>query len=210
MRNEKPGKLAVVGTGGHAQVVFDTALQTGWSEIVFFDEKPQDSCKKTSFNCSGSFNDLIKSKDQFDGVIVAIGDNEIRLKKTKLLINANAQSINLVHPRSYVANNVIIGKGSVVFAGSVVQPNSRLGIANIINSTASVDHDCEFGDGVHICPGAHIAGNVKIGDECMVGVGSSIINGINLGEKSKIGAGSVVIRNVTKSTTVVGVPAFPV
>ena len=91
-----------------------------------------------------------------------------------------------------------------------MQPNSRLGIANIINSTASVDHDCEFGDGVHICPGAHIAGNVKIGDECMVGVGSSIINGINLGEKSKIGAGSVVIRNVTKSTTVVGVPALPV
>ena len=77
----------------------------------------------------------------------------------------------------------------------------------IINTNASVDHDCCIGDGVHIGPGTALAGNVVVGAESILGAGATVIPGVQIGSRATIGAGSVLIRDILDGTTDVGVPA---
>ena len=95
-------------------------------------------------------------------------------------------------------------------ANSVINCSAVIGNAAIINTSASVDHDCILHDGVHICPGVNLAGNVEIGRLTWIGIGSSVIERIKIGEAVVVGAGSVVINDILDKKTVAGNPAKPI
>ena len=59
--------------------------------------------------------------------------------------------------------------------------DARIGAACIINTGATIDHDCVIGEGVHICPGAHLAGDVRVGDRSWIGIAATIRQGITVG-----------------------------
>jgi acetyltransferase-like isoleucine patch superfamily enzyme len=82
-----------------------------------------------------------------------------------------------------------------------------LGTGCIVNTAATVDHDCILGDGVHIAPGAHLAGGVRIGARSWFGIGAVARQGITIGADVLVGAGAVVIRDIADGKTVIGNPA---
>ena len=200
-------KLAILGASGHGKVVADTALEAGWESLVFFDDGFDD---RSFFGCwpvAGSTYALIASVRDFSGVIVAIGQNRIRLAKSRELAAAGAVMSTLIHPRAYVSRNAALGPGSVVFAGAVVQPGCSFGTACIVNTGATVDHDCNLADGVHVCPGANLAGGVVVGECAWLGIGCSVRQSISIGADSVVGGGGAVVCDVPAGATVVGVPA---
>lgn len=200
-------KLAIYGAGGHGKVIADTANALGWQDIVFFDEAwPQHQAHST-WRVSGNFDSLVSQLNQFSGVVIGIGNCSARLKLHRQLSQLGAQMVSLAHPMSYVSPFAVIGNGSVVFAGGIVNIDAMVGEACIINTGATVDHDCKLGDGVHICPGAHLSGGVTVGDESWIGVGASVRHSINIGSKVIIGAGSVIVKDVLAGSTMVGVAA---
>lgn len=77
----------------------------------------------------------------------------------------------------------------------------------IINTGASVDHDCKLNSFVHISPHATLCGNVHVGEGSWIGAGATVIPGIKIGKWCVIGAGAVVIRDVPDNAVVAGVPA---
>jgi acetyltransferase-like isoleucine patch superfamily enzyme len=89
----------------------------------------------------------------------------------------------------------------------VIGARANIGRGCIINTAASVDHDCIIGDFAHVCPGARLAGDVHVGARTMIGTNATIIPGIRIGADVVIGAGAVVIRNVADGRTVAGNPA---
>ncbi|SDL67252.1 transferase hexapeptide (six repeat-containing protein) [Modicisalibacter muralis] len=200
-------RLAVFGAGGHGKVVADTALQMGWQEVVFF----EDAWPKRSHNgcwlIIGDAQALLQRLDDFQGVIVGVGNNRIRLAKTRELAAHGARLVSVVHPSAVISPHAVLGRGSVVFAGAVIQVDSQLGEACIVNTRACVDHDCHLADGVHICPGASLAGSVEIGEASWIGIGSSVKQQVRLGSDVIVGAGAAVVCDVLDKQTVVGVPA---
>jgi len=82
-----------------------------------------------------------------------------------------------------------------------------LGRHVIVNTGATIDHDCIVGDFAHIGPGVHLAGMVKVGAGAFLGIGSVVLPGLAIGEWSMVGAGAVVIRDVPDRVTAYGVPA---
>jgi acetyltransferase EpsM len=88
-----------------------------------------------------------------------------------------------------------------------VQIDSRIGKHAIVNTSASIDHDCAIGDYVHLAPGVHLAGSVRVGEGAFIGIGASVIPGITIGAGAVVGAGAAVIRDVPDRAVVVGVPA---
>ena len=44
----------------------------------------------------------------------------------------------------------------------------------IVNTGASVDHECVIGDAVHLAPGARLAGRVTVGEAAWVGIGAVV------------------------------------
>jgi sugar O-acyltransferase (sialic acid O-acetyltransferase NeuD family) len=200
-------RLAILGASGHGKVVADVALQAGWDDVRFYDDRwPQIEILEEWF-VIGSTNDLLGSHEEYAGVIVAIGDNRTRLSKQRDLSAAGAEMVSIVHPKAIVSTRTIVGRGSVIVGGAVVNAYATAGIACIINSGATVDHDCELADGVHISPGAHLGGGVRVGEASWIGVGAAVRHGVSIGADVMVGAGAAVVRDVADRVTVMGVPA---
>lgn len=204
-------RLVLLGAGGHARVVADTACALGrWREIVCLDDRFPELVSNLVWPVIGrceDFEQLCDSKE--DDLIVAIGHSRTRLNWTRRVLEKDFSSPDVVHPRSWVSSLATLEAGTVVFAGAVVNAGARLGLACVVNTGATIDHDCVLGDAVHVCPGAHIGGEVAVGDGSWIGIGSAVRHCIAIGRDVTIGAGAAVICDVPDGLTVVGVPGKP-
>ncbi len=136
-------------------------------------------------------------------IIISIGDNAVRKRVAQEIVPRFGR---VCHSSAIVADSVVWDSGTVIMHRAVVQADSRIGKHCIINTAASVDHDCVLGDYVHVGPNCGICGGVSIGEGTLLGVGCSVIPGIKIGTWCTIGAGSVIIRDVPDGSTVVGNP----
>jgi len=123
------------------------------------------------------------------------------------IIKAGLQPATIIHPSAYVATNAAIGTGNQVLMNSSISARATTGNFCIVNTSASVDHECILGDGVHIGPGAKLAGCVEIGNHTFIGTGAVIIPRIKIGNNSMIGAGAVVTHDIPDNVVAVGNPA---
>ncbi|WP_447780858.1 acetyltransferase [Pseudomonas plecoglossicida] len=200
-------RLAIFGGSGHGKVVADTAELSGWSDILFFDDAWPTRTRIGKWEVVGTFVHLLQRLQEFEGVIVAIGDNSFRYEKSITLLQHSAPLTTLVHPAATVSAYATIGPGSVVFAGAVINAGACVGLAGILNTGCSVDHDCVLADSVHISPGVRLAGGVKVGDRAWVGIGACVRQMVSIGPDAIVGAGAAVVSDVVGGETVVGVPA---
>jgi sugar O-acyltransferase (sialic acid O-acetyltransferase NeuD family) len=113
----------------------------------------------------------------------------------------------IVHPSAVAARDIGPADGAQIMAGVVIQPGTVMGVDVIINSRASVDHDCVLADHVHVGPGAVLCGGVRLESGVEIGAGATVIQGRSIGADSIIGAGAVVIEDIPPGVTAVGVPA---
>ena len=203
-------RLVIIGAGGHGRVLAECA-QAAQLEILGFidDNAALTGTIQLHLPILGTTSALDKKRILADGVLLGIGNCQLRLRLLHIFGAAHFCLPTLFHPRAWVSPSAICGAGTVVMANATVQTGTRLGAGVIINTNASVDHDCVVGDGVHICPGAHLAGNVTVGDGTLIGIGASVIPGIRIGKECVVAAGAVVIRDVPDSQRVAGVPARP-
>jgi sugar O-acyltransferase (sialic acid O-acetyltransferase NeuD family) len=203
----KMKRLAILGASGHGKVVADAALMGDWDEILFFDDAWPELTEVGVWMVVGNTQRLLEQALCFEGAIVAIGDNLIRLEKQHELEQTGIQLLTIIHPSAVVSPYSEIGKGSVVFAGAVINAFATIGIGCIINTCSTIDHDCVLADGVHVSPGAHLGGNVHVGKAAWVGIGSSVRQCIQIGENVVVGAGAAVVNDIEPGLTVIGVPA---
>lgn len=202
-------RLAILGASGHGKVVADIALALGWDSVVFFDDAWPSISNNGHWLVEGNAEKLVERKDQFDGVVVAIGHCRTRLKLQTQLETFGCRFVTLVHPSACLSKFASVGVGSVVMPGAVINADSVIGRACIINSGATVDHDDVLADGVHIAPGANISGDVSVGECSWIGVGAAIKQGVSIGSDVMVGVGSVVVKDIADGVTVVGNPAKP-
>lgn len=200
-------RLAILGASGHGKVVADTAECCDWLHVEFFDDAWPAVPRNGGWPVVGDTVALLDRLNEFDGVVVAIGNNRIRNSKLLELQAKGARLVTLVHPAACVSRYSIMGAGSVVFAGAVVNADARVGIGAILNTGCSIDHDCALGNAVHVSPGARLAGGVQVGEQSWIGIGASVRQLIRIGARVVVGASAAVVADVPDDVTVIGVPA---
>lgn len=200
-------RLAVLGASGHGKVVADTAQCCGWDQVDFYDDAWPGLASNGSWLVVGDSAAMYARLQNYQGVIVAIGNNTVRHVKLAALIDAAAPVVSLIHPMAVVSQYASIGLGSVAFAGAVVNADAKIGLGAILNTGCSVDHDCVLGDTVHVSPGARLAGAVSVGERSWVGIGASVRQLVRIGSDVVVGAGASVVSDVPDGVVVVGVPA---
>lgn len=194
-------QLVIIGASGHGKVIADIAKKLGYSEIVFFDDDE-------SVHECGGYPVLGRSSEvgtiEAD-VIVGIGNAGVRERIQESI--PNEKLTTLIHPDAVIAEDVVVGKGTVIMAGAVVNPGARIGKGCIINTCSSVDHDCNVGDYVHIAVGSHLCGTVTVGNSTWVGAGAIVSNNVGICSDCMIGAGAVIVKNIDLAGTYIGNPA---
>ena len=202
--------VAIWGTSGHAMVVADAVrLSSEYAVAGFIDDRRPD-CRGTTF-CGapvfGGREQLPELKRRgVEHMLIAVGDCRLRLELAEIARRNGFRLAVAVHPRATVAADATLGPGTVVMAGAVINPACRIGENVIVNTSASVDHECFLEDGVHVCPGVHLAGNVRVGRATQLGIGSVVIQQIRIGAGALIGAGAVVVDDIPDDVVAHGVP----
>ncbi len=195
----RKSKLVIIGAGGHGRVAKDIAKKNGYKKIIFLDDG-------VGAVCDGRVSEFVNYlKDaQF---FVAIGNANVREKITEQITSQSGKIATLIHPNATVCDDAVIGEGTLVAGGAVINPNVKIGKGVIINTLSSVDHDSTVGDYTHIAVGAHLCGTVNVGKSVFVGAGAVIINNTNVCSDVTIGAAAAVVKDITVSGTYVGVPS---
>ena len=191
----------ILGTGGHGEVVCRLLKDLKYPIEGVCDPIFKEVGKDKSWNnlkVFGSDNALFKLDASKYNIAIGLGVKPSENKRNEVFekIKKNGFSIpNLIHPFSYVAEDVILGEGIQIMAGSIIQTKVSIGDNCIINSRASIDHNSLIGKNTHVAPSSCICGDVHIGNNSYIGAGSTIIQGIKLRKNSFVKAASLVKEN---------------
>lgn len=142
-----------------------------------------------------------------EGVIVGIGNGQIRQKLFMTLREQGERLVIAQHPTAVVAPDVEIGPGTMICASVVVNTGSIISQNVILNTACTVDHHNHIGDHAHIAPGVNLGGDVSVGQGTLVGIGATVLPQRKIGAWSTIGAGAVVVDDLPDQVTAVGNPA---
>lgn len=194
-------KLTIIGASGHGRVIADIAKLNGYDDIEFLDDNEE-------LTQCGKYPVVGKSSNAVDiqnDLVIGIGNATIR---KHLMEHLEGKSFpTLIHPNAVVADDVTIGKGTIVMAGAVINPGVVIGKGVIVNTCSSIDHDCNVANYVHVSVGSHLCGTVNVGESTWIGAGATVSNNLNVCSNCTIGAGAVIIKDIIESGTYVGVPA---
>lgn len=177
-------------------MVIDALQRSGVTVLGVCDPTlPSGSAGPLGVPCLGS-DDVLDHQDKtrilLANGIGSTGDPSRRIAVYQRLTAAGWRFVSLVHPAATVGTGCAIEAGAQIMAGAILQSGARVGRNAIINTAASVDHDCDIGDHAHIAPGAVLCGGVSIGAEAHIGSGAVVIQGVVIGANAKIGAGAII------------------
>lgn len=198
--------LMLVGGGGHCHSCVDVIEATEIYRIVGVVQPRVSSELILGYPIIGADDDLpqLLLKATKSALITAgqIKTPETRIRLFDLLKQLGAELLVIISPRAYCSEHAVVGEGSIIMHGAIVNAAARIGNNCIVNSQALVEHDVKIDDHCHISTGARVNGNVTISKGSFVGSGAVIKEGIKLGENVIIGAGQVVLRDVPSGTVV--------
>jgi len=203
--------IIVLGSGGHAKVVLDVLLlqRKHVLGLTTLDSNMFDTIY-CGFPVLGNDDALERYSPSEIRLVNALGSVESMKERKMLFEKFRVRGFHfeqVIHPMAVVAQDTFLGEGAQIMAGVVIQPGSHIGDNALINTRASVDHDCGIGRHANIAPGCTLLGGVIVGDETHVGAGATIVQGIKIGTRCLVAAGAVVICDIDDGHRVAGVPA---
>jgi sugar O-acyltransferase (sialic acid O-acetyltransferase NeuD family) len=198
-------KILFVGSGGVAREI--TSWVKTQYEIVGY--STLNAAEHAKFRLPGLvFSDHVTPDEAGTNLaVMAVGIPAIKRRIYDRMSARGFKFVSLVHQTAVVADDVIIGEGTIICPQVNVSPDVVLGKLVYINFCGGIGHDAEIGDYVQINPGAQIAGFVSIGECTLIGSGATIREGIGVGAYATVGSGSSVFARVKDGSTVMGNPA---
>src|SRR3990167_4892993 len=142
------------------------------------------------------------------GFVVTIGNPNAkrRIELSELFEQKyNISPLTVQHKSAIVFS--LLGKGTQIHPGVIVNEQAKVGDWNILNTGCLVEHNCILEDGVEIGPRAVLCGNVKVGKHTWIGANATVRQNINIGADSIVGAGSVALKDIPDGEIWVGNPA---
>ncbi len=204
---KKPG-LILLGAGGHAHACVDIIEQHGRYEIAglvgMLEEVNSISLGYSVIASDRDLPELAKSCRYALVTVGQIGSAENRMRLYRLAVELGFELPAIVSPLAYVSRHAVIGAGTIVMHGAIVNAGARLGDNCIVNTRALIEHDAAIEDHCHISTGAILNGNVRLGAGSFVGSGSTIREGVALGKACVVGMGVAVRHDQPDGARFVG------
>jgi sugar O-acyltransferase (sialic acid O-acetyltransferase NeuD family) len=191
----KPG-LILIGAGGHARACIDVIEQQGQYPIAGLvgmeEQMHTQQLGYAVIACDDALGELAKSYQYALITIGQIKTAEHRLRLYQMAVQCGFEMPVIIAPSAHVSRHAIIGAGSIVMHGAIVNAGAKVGNNCIINNRVLIEHDTRIEDHCHISTGAILNGDVSIGAGSFVGSGCVIKEGVSIGKDCLVGMGLTV------------------
>ncbi|MDZ4754083.1 MAG: NeuD/PglB/VioB family sugar acetyltransferase [Phycisphaerae bacterium] len=204
-------ELILLGAGGHATVVAESAVAAGWRIIGYCanESSRQAGCSALQAPWLGPIEaptpDGVRLLNGSTKLHLAVGDARLREKWCARFPPDRLATI--VHPGSWISPSASVAPGAYIGAFAVVNAAASIAIATIVNTAAIVEHGVKVGTCSHLAPRSTLAGLAHVGERVLIGAGAVVLPFVRVGNDAIVGAGSVVHRDVDNGLTVAGIPA---
>lgn len=204
--------IILLGAGGHCKSVIDViecASEFRIAGILDVPEKVGELC--CGYEVVGTDKDIPVMVEKHKNFHISLGFVPYQNHRDGLynkVKQAGGTFPVIKAPDAIVAHRSVIGEGSIIMHGAIVNTHAHVGVNCIINTKALVEHDAKVGDHVHIATAAVVNGGVKVENRAFIGSGSVINQNIAIGENAMIASGAVVVKDVKAGILVAGNPAI--
>jgi sugar O-acyltransferase (sialic acid O-acetyltransferase NeuD family) len=202
-------RVILLAGGGHGSVVVDALRAAGVAVAGVVDPAVTDVLGLPRLG-----DDAWLDTQPKEGILLVNGAGAVpgRGLRERLYAARKAQGFRFVavrHPSAVVGSACVLAEGSQLMAGCVLQCRVRVGENAVVNTRASVDHDCTIGAHAFVGPGATLCGEVRLGEGAFIGAGAVLLPGVQVGAGAVVAAGALVLRDVAPNAWVGGHPAVP-
>jgi UDP-3-O-[3-hydroxymyristoyl] glucosamine N-acyltransferase len=136
-------------------------------------------------------------------------DNQPELiRNFKKLKIPESRLITFVHPRAYIAKNVVLSPGVIVMANAAISSGSKIGKCTILMSGATVGNNSNISDYCFLDSQACLGAFVKAGEGVHIGLNSTIKESVVMKRMSSVAMGSVLLRDTSTLEIWAGNPAI--
>lgn len=207
-------ELIIIGASGSGkdvyQVIHDINVREKKYQVIgFIDSNPDlGGSKSAELPVLGDV-DYLARKNQALAFACGIGRPANKYKMIRQVISLMPQADwpVLIHPSALVSSSAKIGRGVIVCAQCVIQPDAVIEEFTLLNIATIVGHDSSIGPFGNLNPRTFIAGNCQIGGYFHAGAGTVVIDHLRVGNHVHTAAGSVVVADVVDDIMVAGHPA---
>lgn len=201
--------LILLGAGGHAKVLLALANACGYQVLGVCDPALAASGIELwrGIRVLGGDRALEGVDAAHVGLINGVGQTvggQVRRRLYEEHVARGFRFPALIHPFSWVASCVVLEDGVQVMAGALIQADTTVGWNTIVNTRASLDHDCQVGAHVHVAPGVTVCGGVAIAEDAFIGAGATVLPGLTIGRGAVVGAGTSVVCDVPALSKLIG------
>jgi sugar O-acyltransferase (sialic acid O-acetyltransferase NeuD family) len=193
-------KKSIIGYGGFAKEIRDSIKNSDGVDIdtFFVDDEYYIGLEKT------------KPISEFDPnkyeTIIAIADSNVRQNIVNKLPKETKYFTHIHKSVQIHGNDVKIGEGSIICAGTIITSNVKIGKHAHLNLITTIGHDNIIGDFFTTAPGVQISGNCFIGDRVYFGTRSCNRQKTTICNDVIIGLNSGVINSINEPGIYVGTP----
>lgn len=185
-------KLLIVGSGGFGRVVLEHASLN--YNCYFIDDSYEVGDLVCNTTVVGHINDLIKLKEEFKYLIVAIGNNRIREKVYNQAKSLGFVFPNIVSKSVYISPFAKIGCGCVFLNNVVIQNGSVVGNGVLLNPGVEIHHDGAVGDNCLVYTNSVIRTKAKLCDRVQVGSNVTVSNNVIIKADSILDDGCAILK----------------
>lgn len=201
--------MIVIGAKGHAKEIFEVLNENKLLEPLYFFDNYNKNDNTTIFDRTilKSFKDVEIVFSDSKKFCIGVGNPYVRFSLAQKFINRGGSLESIISKRALIGKITNFQIGVNIMPFSALYNYSKIGKGVLINSFASVHHDCEVGDFTELSPGSRILGRSKVGAFCSVGANSVVLPDLEICDNVIIGAGAVVTKSIFQPGTYLGIPA---
>lgn len=195
--------VLILGAGGLGRELFWWAQDAGLTPVGFIDDNPDALAGYRDYApVVGSVTDAPLTAP----VLCGIGQNPIRQRCVRTLLDRGAAFASCIHPQAKVCH-ASLGTGAIVAPFAFVGADAAVGDFAFLQTGAVLGHDVTAGDFLRMDTTAFIGGFARIGSGVTLHTGAQVMPGKTVGDGAVLGAGATLLTNLPAGATAFGNPA---
>lgn len=163
--------LLIIGASTYGVVAYEIAEDMRcFGKIDFVDDERLTT--PNGIKVIGTTQDINRLASEYDNIIVAVGNSEVRLSLLERIEKETPYRIvSLISPKAYVSPSAQILNGCIIEPMAVIHTSCVINTGCIISTGAVVNHE------TICCNGVHVDCNATVEGYCRVPVGTKIYSG---------------------------------